>query len=389
MTPVFLTVFATVLAGLSSSEMTLAQYHRAMAAQHQSKAGDQWSLFQAKKIRGMEAQRTVHLLQALAEPAKLDVQSLDTIAAGFLQDLRRIEEQNARLLAAIGSAKDALGPSAANMVEAADNLKKSLAEKIKHAEATSEKLKHELAQSQIQAALQYSAPDDLPNTRTHVPQDANIEQAVTALRSHRPDSEIAPLALKAPDSALADALRQANDNIAAVENAGKPIARSLDQVDQLFQELVAIPRSITRSAERLQRTVNEIPKNEGKAANAIRDSAAAIASSMQSLHSSANQWRQDFVVAEDSYAARRYDREARANQDAAELYELQVRKSDLKSERHRDRSKLFFYGMLAAQAGVMIASFALAVKHRSLLWSLATCAGLGAVLFGAYVYWYM
>ncbi len=50
-TPVVMAMLATLLAGLSSSEMTRAQYDRSMAAQMQSKAGDQWSLFQAKRIR--------------------------------------------------------------------------------------------------------------------------------------------------------------------------------------------------------------------------------------------------------------------------------------------------------------------------------------------------
>src|SRR5437762_8154068 len=54
--PVVLTVVATLLAGLSTSEMTLAQYHRSLAAQNQSKVSDQWGFFQAKRIRqtGME-----------------------------------------------------------------------------------------------------------------------------------------------------------------------------------------------------------------------------------------------------------------------------------------------------------------------------------------------
>ena len=47
-TPIVMTVVATILAGLASSEMTSAQYDRALAAQLQSKAGDQWGLFQAK-----------------------------------------------------------------------------------------------------------------------------------------------------------------------------------------------------------------------------------------------------------------------------------------------------------------------------------------------------
>jgi len=45
--------------------------------------------------------------------------------------------------------------------------------------------------------------------------------------------------------------------------------------------------------------------------------------------------------------------------------------------------------MLAAQAGVTIASFSLAVKFKSLLWSLASLAGLSAILFALYVYLYV
>src|SRR5262249_5715135 len=50
-TPIVMTVLATLLAGLSSSEMTQAQYFRSRAAQDQSKAGDQWGFFQAKRLR--------------------------------------------------------------------------------------------------------------------------------------------------------------------------------------------------------------------------------------------------------------------------------------------------------------------------------------------------
>ena len=50
-TPIVMTVIATLLAGLSSGEMTRAQYDRALAAQQQSKAGDQWNYFQAKRLR--------------------------------------------------------------------------------------------------------------------------------------------------------------------------------------------------------------------------------------------------------------------------------------------------------------------------------------------------
>src|SRR5512136_1165145 len=66
-TPVVMTVIATLLAGLASSEMTRAQYDRALGAQLQSKAGDQWSYFQAKKQRGAMQRNTLELLQATAD----------------------------------------------------------------------------------------------------------------------------------------------------------------------------------------------------------------------------------------------------------------------------------------------------------------------------------
>ena len=68
-TPIVMTVIATMLAGLASSEMTKAQYDRALAAQLQSKAGDQWSYFQAKKLRSAGAHNSLDLLAATSDIA--------------------------------------------------------------------------------------------------------------------------------------------------------------------------------------------------------------------------------------------------------------------------------------------------------------------------------
>jgi hypothetical protein len=66
-TPVIMTVVATALAGLASSEMTRAQYARSLAAQQQSKAGDQWSFFQAKRLRGAMQRSTLDVLQSTTD----------------------------------------------------------------------------------------------------------------------------------------------------------------------------------------------------------------------------------------------------------------------------------------------------------------------------------
>src|SRR5947209_2148335 len=63
LTPVFMTIVATVLAGLSSSEMTQSQYHRSVAVQNQSKAGDQWAFFQAKRTRGNQFELAAETLR--------------------------------------------------------------------------------------------------------------------------------------------------------------------------------------------------------------------------------------------------------------------------------------------------------------------------------------
>lgn len=66
-TPVIMTVIATMLAGLASSEMTQAQYERSLAAQLQSKAGDQWGYAAAKKTRGALARNSLDVLAGTAD----------------------------------------------------------------------------------------------------------------------------------------------------------------------------------------------------------------------------------------------------------------------------------------------------------------------------------
>jgi len=77
------------------------------------------------------------------------------------------------------------------------------------------------------------------------------------------------------------------------------------------------------------------------------------------------------------------------NQAIANLYELQVRKSNTSAERHHARSQRFFLGMLAAQLGVIVSTFAHGARNRNLLWSLAAAAGVLAIVFAIYVYLYV
>jgi hypothetical protein len=89
MTPIVMTVIATMLAGLASSEMTKAQYDRSLAAQLQSKAGDQWSYYQAKKLRSAVARNSLDLLAATSEVMPLDTAALPNADAATVAALTK------------------------------------------------------------------------------------------------------------------------------------------------------------------------------------------------------------------------------------------------------------------------------------------------------------
>ena len=253
-TPVVMTVIATLLAGLASSEMTRAQYDRALGAQLQSKAGDQWSYFQAKKLRGAMQRSSFELLTATA-------------------DIRPIEN------AALGKVPAAVAPSL----------------------------------------------------------DSKVEAALQAVERQKPETEIADLLKTVDDQSLATALQAAKDNALALDSATAPASQVLDQLEK------------------------SLPAGDQAAAR-------------------------DLTATRMRYNAARYDAEARLNQFIANLYELQVRKINVSAERHHKRSGKFFFGMLAAQAAVIVSTFAIAAQKRSFLWSLAAVAGLAAVVFAIYVY---
>ena len=253
-TPVVMTVIATLLAGLASSEMTRAQYDRALGAQLQSKAGDQWSYFQAKKLRGAIQQNSYELLTATTDVRPIENSALEKVRA----------------------------PAALSL-------------------------------------------------------DPKVEAALQAVDKQKPETEIADLLKPVDDKSLAAALQAAKDDALAFDAAIAPANQALDQLEK------SLP---------------------------VGDKAAA----------------RDLTAARMRYNAARYDAEARVNQSIANLYELQVRKANISAERHHKRSGKFFFGMLAAQAAVIVSTFAIAAQKRSFLWMLAAAAGLAAVIFAIYVY---
>ena len=277
-TPIVMTVIATLLAGLASSEMTRAQYDRALAAQQQSKAGDQWSFFQAKKLRSAMQRSTLDLLQTTTELHPLEAA---TFPATVSEPARR-------------------------------------------------------------ALLK----GELPAIPAAPPMDAEVKAALETIANSKPEDEIASLLVKVKVGPLDQALQGAREQTLAFDAALTPISQSIEGLEKLIVE----PPGSDRAARSLVR---------------------------------------DFTAARLRYAAAHYDVEARLNQRVANLLELQVRQSNRSAERHHARSGRFFFGMLAAQMGVIIATLALAARHKNLLWSLAATAGLAAVSFAFYVFLYV
>ena len=271
-TPVIMTVVATALAGLASSEMTRAQYSRSLAAQQQSKAGDQWGFFQAKRLRSALQRNTLDLLQSTTEVRPLEAAALEQAGA----------------------------------------------------------------EPKTLAALQQGR---LPEIGPAPALDPNLKAALEAIDNSRPSVQVMPLIAQVKDQVLDDALRAARDRVEALDAATQPVNQTIDQLE------------------------NQLSREE-----------------------TGTQARRDFIAARLRYTAARYDAEARLNQVIANLYEVQVRRSNLVADRYHTRSQRFFYGMLGAQAAVIIATFSLAAQKRSLLWSLAAAAGAAAISFAIYVY---
>jgi hypothetical protein len=266
-TPIVMTVIATMLAGLASSEMTKAQYDRAYAAQLQSKAGDQWGFFQAKKLRATFARNSFDLLAATAEIPEL---------------------------------------TPANLPGAGELTVKAF----------------------IKGEMPVSQPAILAD---------NIKAALHAMENSTSDAEIAQKVTAVKPEALKAALADARNATAEFDAATAPINKDSDRLDI---QLMKGDKPVFRA----------------------------------------------FCAARLRYNADRYDHEARLNQAVAYIYELQVRQNNIAAEKHHARSKNFFFGMLAAQLAVIVSTFAMAARKKSLLWSLAAAAGAAAVGFSIYVY---
>ncbi len=176
-TPIVMTVIATALAGLSSSEMTRAQYDRSMAAQLQSKAGDQWSYFQAKRLRAALQRNTLDVLRGTTGARALDAAALAARLAGT--------------------------PVQATLAGPAGT-----------------------------AALGCLTHGSLPAAGPDQPAGEGIAAALAAVDGGQPESEIKRLLANVKDAQLAGAFADATQRVRAFDAALRPVTGVVDAIEK-------------------------------------------------------------------------------------------------------------------------------------------------------------
>ncbi|HKI33015.1 MAG TPA: DUF4337 family protein [Gemmataceae bacterium] len=411
-TPIILTVIATVLAGKSAGEMTQAQYHRAVAAQYQSKVSDQWNFFQAKRIRGTDMEGTAILLRSSTGAGKLSPDSLKASAKRLSEYFKRAEKEAdalVKVVGAAGSATDVTAPAERFRGET----KKALAASVKVVEKLDALAKEspnsplsylaegkvperaQLASDQrdeLTKALEAIKPDvrkslsyfDAGLLKTLYDLNPAIPEAVWEVNERKTERQMDDTLPKINEEQIHKAIEDAEEAARQFEAACAPITGAFRDLDKLIVDQTGAARAVYRASQEVSLAAGPLSGGDSKL-NELHQAAQAAERAGLILKAAADELGNDFKAAQLVYDSRRYDREARDNQAVAGLYELDVRKASLESDRHRERSTHLFYAMLAAQAGVTIATFSLAVRYRSVLWGLAALAGLGALGIGAFV----
>jgi hypothetical protein len=374
-----LTVLATILAGVSSSEMIQAQYHRAQAAQDQSKAGDQWAFFQSKRIRNAIQERSIDILAA--PPMPVTATQIQTSLLRLASALERGQQQAHGLASALAQADNQ--STATPLRSAADALQKSTQKVALQAKELNERARATLGRADVQEALAYLGTNRLPPAPAAADPVPAIRAVLQAIQAHPSDAQLAPQLASIQEPIIEQAIQDSEQSAQNADQVGKEAEQRLREVDQLIRQASQVAQQFRKPAADVDDAGSAV-HNTNLAEPALSH-VRAIAQAAQAVGHALDSLR-DYQAARTDFTARRTDRDAETNAAIAGLYELRVRKSNFNSERHRRRSKNFFYGMLAAQAGVATASFAIAARHRSGLWSLAGLAGLSALVFSLYVY---
>lgn len=384
-TPVVLAVLGTVLAGLSSSEMTLAQYYRTLAAQSQSKAADQWNFFQVKRIRGTSLEVFLDLLPVQARAATLDAPSLLAAANAHLRQLRLSRSAAGRLLQALHDAKAYLEAvkNAGATAQTVHRLVTLADEQVKSAEKAYQQLEQRANTPEAQAAFALIGSGEMPAVAIAPIENEAIGKEIRAMSTGQDGANT--LSRIGPGD-VESAIRNAEGNTRNVETALEAPDKLIDELGKFVRAQLALTVVFHQTTREVVAHVEEMPDDERKFLGAVRKAAGDVQQRDAALIVAGEDLKNLYKAADHGYTARRYRWEADFNRQTAQLYELQVRKHSQDAERHRERSRLFFFGLLFAQAGTAIATMSLAARQQSVLWAIASVAGLAALASSLFVY---
>ena len=333
-----------------------------MAAQFQSKAGDQWSFYQAKRLRETGNQTSLDLLETLTGPGRLD-------ALTFASQIQDIQHRLDSLTGSVAALVQA------NTIPNAGAIKDLLEQSDKQASMLKLQWNEARADPQVTLAVKYLAGDGLPTIEEQHRDVPAIATVLAAIDAGKNETETVDLIRQVKRADLDQAEVAATANANDFDAATKPIVGSIDRIGLLVSSETGMLRRLQREAgEQLSSASTEGPD----VVPLLREVAA--------LRQAGDELMGSFSAARLRFDARRYHQESAYNFAVARLYEVEVRRSSGLSDRNRDRSKNFFYGMLVAQAAVTIATFSLALKQQSVLWALASAAGALAIGLGIYVY---
>jgi hypothetical protein len=398
-TPVLLTVLATALASKSAAEMTKAQYHRAVAAQTQSKVGDQWAFFQAKRIRG-----TIQSIKA--ERGAFNPKQMQSFANRLPNNLKMLSDEATAVLAqfdggtepmnewtplkkALQHLKDEVDRAAAAAGKAKANVEKMMS-KPEIAETMPFLMKKNLplpkgvdkaedTRDIIRAAVNTALKELLKNDEKADEETKRLYEVMTDIEKRAPRSKYEAQLKKITPQAIHAAQEAAEARAEAYDSASKTANKVLRDFDVVLNEQRDLLRPVAEAAFEVQAAQKTLPRQAGMEKKAVLEAVSSLLSSSDYLIQTARDMNARFVASQDDFDARRYEREARFNQSIAGLYEVQVRKSAYESDTAMDRKDMYMYGMLAAQAGVAVATFALAVRFKGILFALAAVAGVIAI----------
>jgi hypothetical protein len=385
--PVILTVIATLLAGMSSSEMTQAQYHRSLAAQYQSKVSDQWNFFQAKRIRETTLSSTNLQMRAGLNFVRPTAEILNNAAKNLTADLERIEKEARQIKVPMLDTGKFLAMLGKLRKDADAAIQKAIKDGVlpdKDADAAKVKLAPIFEFLSTRKLPKVEDEDLVGRIREKNKEMAErfleLEKEIT---NRKTEPETLGLVSKITEAAMKEAGEVAETNARRFEDACDEFKNGFRAIDELVNKQMDIVVELYPAVVRLNRMAPAGAAENGAETRMSLDNLTRIA---DTLKEETERLGTGFKTGFNDYTARRYNKDAQYNMVSARVVEMEVRKSSHESDRHRTRSKFFFYAMLTAQAGVTVASFAIAYKRRSLMFGLASVAGALAISFGSYVF---